>query len=248
MSTVLITGATAGIGYATSELLASRGHTLILVGRREERLQKMKASLKTKIETFAFDIGDRKAVEEFLTSNKKLVDQVDVLVNNAGLALGVDFLQEGSLDDWDRMIDTNVKGLLYLTRGLLPQMVKAKRGHIVNLGSIAGKYVYPRGNVYCATKYAVRALSEGLRMDLLGTGIRVTNIEPGMVNTEFSEVRWRSKEKADQVYQGMTPLVAKDIAETIVWCMERPAHVNIQELVIFPTDQASATMVHRRND
>lgn len=248
MSWTIITGATSGIGLATAELLATKSYPLILMGRRQDRLQELEKKLGTKspVKTFALDLRDRTQIKKFISEQKSLLQKTEVLINNAGLARGVDSFQESSLDDIDEMIETNVTGLLHMTRGILPAMVENKKGHIVNMGSVAGRIVYPKGAVYCATKFAVRALSDGLRMDLLGTPIRVTNIEPGMVDTEFSEVRLRSKSKADQVYAGMTPLMAKDIAETILWCLERPAHVNIQELVIYPTDQASVGQVHRR--
>jgi len=253
----LITGATAGIGEATAKLLWQNGYSVILTGRRAQRLQKLKSELLASksqkdsvqasswVETFDFDIQDSKQVEKFLKANDKILSGLDVLVNNAGLARGTDKIQDGQLQDWEQMIDTNVKGLLYMTRGVLPHLLKNKKGHIVNIGSVAGRWTYPGGAVYCATKFAVRALSEGLRQDLLGSNIRVSNIEPGMVETEFSEVRFQDSEKAKKVYQGMKPLAAQDIADTILWCLQRPAHVNIQELVIYPTDQAAIGLVHR---
>lgn len=244
----LITGATAGIGWATAEKLASEGYNLFLVGRREGKLQELKTLLKSKNTEcliYSLDVRNKKQVEEFTKKNADKLQHLDVLINNAGLAKGVDKVQDGNTQDWDQMIDTNIKGLLYFTREILPFFINKKTGHIVNIGSVAGRWTYPNGAVYCSTKFAVRAISEGLRMDLLGKNIRVTNIEPGMVNTEFSLVRLGNQEKADQVYAGMRPLLAKDIADTIFWCLDRPAHVNIQELVIFPTDQASVTTVHR---
>ena len=248
MSWAIITGATSGIGLATAELLASRSYKLILLGRRKDRLENLQKKLKdqTEVKTYSFDLREKDQIQNFLMQEKALLNETKILINNAGLARGVDTLQESNLEDIDEMIETNLTSLLHLTRGVLPHFLKQGQGHIVNMGSVAGRLVYPKGAVYCATKFAVRALSEGLRMDLLGTPIRVTNIEPGMVNTEFSEVRLRSKDKADLVYAGMTALTAKDIAETIVWCLERPAHVNIQELVIYPTDQASVGQVHRQ--
>jgi 3-hydroxy acid dehydrogenase / malonic semialdehyde reductase len=245
----LVTGATSGIGLATAQSLAEQGVDLILTGRRKERLsevaKKIKAKNKIQVHTWAFDISSRKACEEQIKKNLKLVAQIDLLVNNAGLAKGTDNIQDAQIADWETMIDTNIKGLLYMTRLVVPHMVKRKTGHIVNLGSVAGRWLYPKGNVYCATKFAVRAISEGLRMDLLGTGVRVTNIAPGMVETEFSEVRWGDKQKAKKVYEGMKPLTAGDIADAIVWSVSRPAHVNIQEIIIYPTDQASVQNVHR---
>ncbi len=251
----IITGATAGIGWATAEELAHAGYSLILIGRRADRLKELRASLMRKVahktqsqqfKTIALDITKKSELDDFLQSEGSNLEKVTVLINNAGLAKGADKFQDAEISDWDQMFDTNVKGLLFLTRGLLPYMIKQKTGHIINLGSVAGRWVYPGGAVYCASKFAVRAISEGLRMDLAGTGIRVTNIEPGMVNTEFSLVRFGDAEKANQVYSGMTPLGAKDIAETILWCLQRPQHVNIQELVIYPTDQAAIGQVVRR--
>jgi NADP-dependent 3-hydroxy acid dehydrogenase YdfG len=238
---VMITGATSGIGYATAEILASRGAQLILTGRRAERLSKLAEELTrafgVEAEPLSFDISDRDAVEEAMSALGHKIERLDILVNNAGLALGTTSMPEADIDDWEAMIDTNVKGLLVVTRLALPHLVR-RRGAIVNIGSVAGRWVYPGGGVYCATKFAVRALSEGLRLDLMGTGVRVTNIEPGMVETEFSQVRFQDMAKAQAVYRDMTPLEARDIAETVVWCLERPQHVNVQELVIYPTDQA----------
>jgi len=249
----LITGATAGIGEACAVRLAQEGVNLLLTGRREERLaalqERLHAEHAVSVKTLVFDVRSREDVERALDAVRPEIGQLDVLINNAGLALGTEALQTGSINDWETMIDTNVKGLLFVTKLCLPFMVKNGRGHIVNIGSVAGRWVYPGGAVYCATKFAVRALSEGMRLDLLGTNIRVTNIEPGMVETEFSEVRFRGdKDKAKAVYQGLEPLQAKDIAEAVVWCLQRPPHVNIHEMVIFPTDQAGVgPYVHRRN-
>ncbi|MDG0817750.1 SDR family NAD(P)-dependent oxidoreductase [Bdellovibrio svalbardensis] len=248
----LITGATSGIGWATAEALGAQGFSLFITGRRAERLQNLESHLRTKfpkieIKKASFDISDRDDVTQFLKAHYPEISNLEVLVNNAGLAKGVEKMQEASLDDWDTMVNTNVKGLLYMTRGVIEHMAKRKSGHIVNIGSVAGRWTYPGGGVYCATKFAVRALSEGMRMDLQGTNVRVTNIEPGMVHTEFSMVRLADQQKADKVYEGMTPLKPEDIAETIAWCVSRPAHVNIQELVIYPTDQAHVGMVTRRS-
>ncbi len=248
MSITLITGATSGIGLALASKLAKQGSELILTGRRGERLDKIKTELSqnAKIHTFTFDVSSRKAVEKFLEASKELLPRVSVLVNNAGLALGADKLQEANIDDWETMIDTNVKGLLYMTRGIVPYMVKANNGHVVNIGSVAGRWVYGGGSVYSATKFAVRAISEALRVDLLGTNIRVSNIEPGMLETEFSLVRFRDPARAKKVYEGVTPLQPEDIADTIQWVLSRPPHVNIQEIVIFPTAQAAIANIHRR--
>jgi 3-hydroxy acid dehydrogenase / malonic semialdehyde reductase len=245
----LITGASSGIGLATAQLLAAKGYELILIARRKDRLQKISSELsaasKVPVHFFTVDVCDALSVENFILSRQKLLSRVNVLINNAGLAKGADKVFEAKLTDFDQMIDTNIKGLLRFTRGLAPYFINQGHGHIVNIGSVAGRWLYPGGAVYCATKFAVRALTEGLRMDLAGTGVRVTNIEPGMVETEFSEVRFEDIEKAKKVYTGMQPLSAADIAETIVWTIERPQHVNVQELVIYPTDQASVSIVHR---
>lgn len=247
----LITGATSGIGWATAQALAAQGFDILATGRRYEKLQELEKALKSahpgrQVKIACFDVSDRFEVSEFLKAHTQEMAAVEVLVNNAGLARGVDKMQDASLDDWEVMIDTNIKGLLFMTRAVVEHMVRRNSGHIINLGSVAGRWTYPGGGVYCATKFAVRALSEGLRMDLLGTAIRVTNIEPGMVNTEFSLVRMGDRAKANKVYEGMTPLSAHDIAETIAWCVARPAHVNIQELVIYPTDQAHVGQVARK--
>jgi 3-hydroxy acid dehydrogenase / malonic semialdehyde reductase len=247
---VLITGATAGIGKETAKQFAAAGSDVVITGRRLKILKELKVEIENdhdvKVYTLCFDISNRKECEKIAKENSDLFSKVDVLVNNAGLASGADFIQDANLDDFEVMIDTNIKGLLYITRAVLPHMVKANRGHIVNLGSVAGHWVYPKGNVYNATKFAVRALSEGMRMDLLGTSIRVTNIAPGMVETEFSMVRLKDARKAKAVYEGIKPLSAADIAEAILWSVQRPAHVNIQEMIIFPTDQASVYHVNRK--
>jgi len=243
----LITGASSGIGSATAVKLAQAGYNLILTGRRKDKLESLANSLKApEIIVAAFDLQKPQEIDAFCTKNSAYLKKLNVLVNNAGLAKGVEKVDQASLSDWDAMIDTNIRGLLHMTRGVLPHFVAKQEGHIVNLGSVAGRWTYPGGAVYCASKFAVRAFSEGLRMDLLGKNIRVTNIEPGMVNTEFSLVRLGTQSQADAVYQGMTPLSAQDIAETIAWVIDRPAHVNIQEIVIYPTEQAHVGQVHRR--
>ncbi len=249
MAYALITGATSGIGKETSMLLAQEGYSLIITGRRKERLDQIKEELSqlgaTQVIPLAFDIRDHKEMKTHFEGLKTELSELEVLVNNAGGALGVSSIDEGDTDQWDQMIDANIKGLLYVSRYCLPLLKKRKNAHVVNIGSVAGRWVYPGGNVYCATKHAVRAISEAMRMDLIGSGIRVTNIEPGMVETEFSVVRLGDEKKANEVYQGMNPLKARDIAESILWCLKRPNHVNIHEMVIYPTDQAHVTMVHR---
>ena len=247
----LITGATSGIGKATAELLAAHGWNLICLARRFEKLQTLQQELKVRFKNqelhiFSCDLQEVSQIEKFLQDAAPLLAQTSVLINNAGLAKGVDKFQTSQPEDWDQMFDTNVRGLMRITRGVLPFMLQAQEGHIVNLGSVAGRLVYPGGAVYCATKFAVRALNDGLRMDLLGTPIRVSNVEPGMVDTEFSLVRLGDAQKAQDVYKNMTPLKAQDIAETILWILQRPSHVNIQEVVIYPTDQASVGQVHRK--
>ena len=239
----IVTGASSGIGRETALQLAEAGYSLYLISRRADRLKKLHSEIqknyKVDSKVIAIDVQNKNAINQFIKAESVGLAHVEILVNNAGLAMGTAKAQDADIADWEVMIDTNLKGLLYLTRGLLPFLVKKKSGHIVNLGSVAGRWVYPGGSVYCATKYAVRAFTEGLRMDLMGTNIRVTNIEPGMVNTEFSLVRFKDQKIADSQYDGMTALSAKDIAESILWCVNRPGHVNIQELVIFPTDQAA---------
>ncbi len=248
----LITGASAGFGKAIAEKLASEGFSVILTGRRLERLNELAQKIKTecKVETrvLEFDVSSWVDAEKKFAELKAISSQIEVLVNNAGLARGVEKIQEGQTTDWDEMIDTNLKGVLYMTRLVLPQMIAKNSGHIVNMGSVAGRWTYPGGAVYSATKFAVRGISESMRMDLMGTQIRVTNIEPGMAETEFSEVRLGSPEKAKNVYRGMIPLTPFDIAETVSWCLSRPKHVNISELVIYPTDQAGVgpAYTHRR--
>ncbi|HLM68387.1 MAG TPA: SDR family oxidoreductase, partial [Longimicrobium sp.] len=244
-------GASAGIGAACARAFAREGARLVLAARRTERLEALAGELRaahgTECHLIALDVRDAEAVAEALRGLPAEWAEVDVLVNNAGLGRGMDKLHEGTPADWDEMIDTNVKGLLYTTRALVPGMVERGRGHIVNLGSVAGHEVYPGGAVYCATKHAVDAITRGLRMDLLGTGVRVSTVDPGMVETEFSVNRFRGdEERARRVYANMTPLTPDDIADAVVWCATRPPHVNIDEIILKPTDQASATQVHRR--
>ncbi len=240
----LITGATAGIGEACANLYAENGFNIIITGRREERLSKIKKDLeeqfKIQVITLNFDVSEKNEVAKCLNNLPSEFKKVDVLINNAGLSQGFDAFQDADLNDWETMIDTNIKGLLYVSKIVSNWMIENKKGHIVNLGSIAGKEVYAKGNVYCATKHAVDALNKAMRIDMLPHKIRVTGIHPGAVETEFSEVRFHGdKEKAAKVYEGYEPLLAKDIAETIFFATSRPAHVNINDLVIMPTAQAS---------
>jgi NADP-dependent 3-hydroxy acid dehydrogenase YdfG len=247
----LITGATAGIGKATAELFAKNGYNIIITGRRKERLDDFSAHLKTtyKVDvlSLSFDVRKLAEVEAAIASIPADWKKINVLVNNAGLAVGLGPIQEGIVDDWERMIDTNIKGLLYITRTIAPIMIENGFGHIVNIGSIAGKEVYANGNVYCATKHAVDALNKAMRIDMLPHGIKVTGIHPGMVETEFSIVRYKGdEERAKNVYKGLQPLTAEDIAETIYWAASRPAHVNISDVIITPTVQANATNTIRK--
>jgi 3-hydroxy acid dehydrogenase/malonic semialdehyde reductase len=248
---VFITGATAGIGKASAEIFAKNGYDLVITGRREERLKNLAKELtstfKIKVHTLCFDVRNLNEVKTNVASLPADFKNIDILLNNAGLSAGLSTLQDGSTDDWDVMIDTNIKGLLYITRQISEGMIARKKGHIINMGSLAGKEVYPNGNVYCATKFAVDALSKAMRIDMLQHGIKVSSINPGMVETEFSIVRFHGDEKkAKQVYLGLQPLVAEDIAETIFWVASRPAHVNINDVVITPTAQANTTLSVRK--
>jgi 3-hydroxy acid dehydrogenase/malonic semialdehyde reductase len=248
--TVLITGASSGIGEACAHAFAAAGARLVLTARRRERLEALAAELRdahgTECHLLTLDVRDRNGVASAFAGLPAEWAAIDVLVNNAGMARGTDKVQNGAPGEWDDVVQTNVNGLLYVTRAVTAGMVGRGRGHVINLGSVAGHEVYPGGAVYCATKHAVGAITKGLRMDLLGTGLRVSTVDPGMVETEFSVVRFGGdQERADKVYRGMTPLTAADIADTVLWVATRPAHVNIDEIIIKPTDQASATMVHR---
>lgn len=251
MKTALITGATSGIGEACAHLFAQQGYRLILLARREERLTGLAKHFTDKyaveIKTLVADVRDKVIVADVLEKLPDTWKQVDVLINNAGLSAGLDPIDKGDTDDWDTMIDTNVKGLLYVTKVVSNWMIPVKKGHIINIGSIAGKEVYPNGNVYCATKHAVDALNKGMRIDLLPYSIKVTAINPGMVETEFSEVRFKGDvERAKKVYEGLEPLMAQDIAEAIWFAVSRPAHVNINDMLIMPAAQATATLVNRK--
>lgn len=244
--TVLITGASSGIGRSCARAFAQSGARLLLCARRGQRLTDLAAQLKAECHTFVLDVRDRDATETAIGSLPQEWAGVDVLVNNAGLAAGLAPLHEGDVDDWDRMIATNLRGLLNVTRPVVRGMVSRGCGHVINIGSIAGHEAYPGGAVYCATKAAVGKITEGLRMDLLGTGVRVSTVDPGMVETEFSVVRFHGDhDRAAKVYDSTTPLTPDDVAETVVWIADRPAHVQIAEVIILPTSQASATRVAR---
>ena len=244
----LITGATSGIGEATARILATNNFNLILCGRRQDRLSALQKELSstTEVTTLSFEVRDQPAVERAIGSLPGKWKAIDVLINNAGNAHGFDPIQTGKIEDWDAMMDINVKGLLYVSRAVIPGMTERKKGHIINLGSIAGKEVYPSGNVYCASKFAVDALTKGMRLDLNAFGIKVTSINPGLVETEFALVRFKgNEEKASTVYKGITPLVGADIADIILYTLQAPPHVLLADITVFPTAQASATLVKR---
>ncbi|MES2486280.1 MAG: SDR family NAD(P)-dependent oxidoreductase [Bacteroidota bacterium] len=248
MKTALITGATSGIGRATARYLAKNNFRLIICGRREDRLAELQDefSALTQVLTLNFDVRKKKEVAKAIASLPPDFNTIDVLINNAGNAHGLDSIESGDVDDWDAMIDINIKGLLYVSKAVIPGMVERKSGHIINIGSIAGKETYPNGNVYCATKHAVDSLNIAMRMDLNKYGIRVGAINPGMVATEFSEVRFKGDtERAANVYKGLDPLLAEDIADIIHFVVTRPYHVNIADLTVLPTAQASATMINK---
>lgn len=247
---VLITGGTAGIGKATAKVFAKSKCKLIITGRRKNRLQalsdQLESDYKTIVETASFDVRDRAACQAFVSN---LSDPVDILVNNAGLARGKDAVFDAKLDDWNTMIDTNIKGLITMTRLITPQMKERNSGHIINVGSIAGYETYPGGSVYCSTKHAVKAFTEATKKDLHGTKVRVGMVSPGLVETEFSKVRFKGdEEEAEEVYEEIEPLIARDIAEIIHFMANRPPHVNIMDTKVVPVDQSSSTMVHRNND
>jgi NADP-dependent 3-hydroxy acid dehydrogenase YdfG len=249
----LITGASSGIGAACAEQLAAQGMRLILLARRAENLNTIATQLRNKykiaVHPIAIDITHHQAVQQMLLNLPDEWREIDILVNNAGLAAGIEKFQQADVHDWEAMINTNIKGLLYMTRYVLPEMISRNRGHIINIGSVAGHQTYVGGSVYCATKAAVNRINQGLRLDINGTAIRVTSIDPGMVESEFSMVRFKGDiTRAKQVYQGMTPLRPEDIADAVLYCITRPAHVNISEMIMYPTDQAAATMVHRRTE
>lgn len=248
MKTAFITGATSGIGKATAELFAKQQIRLVLCGRRQSRLEDLKSKLgaMTYVHILNFDVRDKLAVQQAINKLPEEFSKIDILINNAGNAHGLDTIQEGSLEDWDAMLDINVKGLLYVSKALLTQMIDRKEGHIINIGSTAGKEVYPKGNVYCASKHAVDAINQGMRIDLNGYGIRVGAVNPGLVETEFSNVRFKGDEKrAETVYKGYQALKPEDIADIIHFVVTRPYHVNIADLVVMPTAQASSTIVNK---
>ena len=249
---VFITGASSGIGMACAKQFAQAGANLLLCARRLDILNGLSGQLQREygIDVYAFclDVRQRIHVMDALIKLPESWKSIDILINNAGLAAGLDLIQEGDIQDWDDMIDTNIKGLLYVTRAVLPQMVARNAGHIINIGSIAGHQDYPKGAMYCATKQAVNALSNGLRLDLFGTKIRVSTVDPGAVETNFSAVRFKGDtERAAAVYEGMDPLKPEDVADAVVYCASRPSHVNISEIIMMPTAQASATMMFREH-
>lgn len=251
MKKVFITGASSGFGKACAEIFAKNGYALILNARRADRLNDLRNKLTEKygagIYLLPFDVRNRDAVEAAINSLPEDLRQIDILINNAGLAAGRDLFQDGAIEDWELMIDTNLKGLMYVTKILVGEMIKNKSGHIINVSSLAGQEVYPQGNLYCATKHAVTALSKGLRMDLLPHGIKVTNISPGLAETEFSIVRFKGdEEKAKNVYQGFDALQAEDIADVIYFAATRPPHVNLEEITILPTAQSDSRTVIRK--
>ncbi len=249
MKTALITGATSGIGRSTAIKFASEGINLIICGRRNDRLEKLKKelSVETSVHILSFDVRNRQEVLQKIGSLPEEFKEIDMLVNNAGNAHGLDPIQSGSMDDWDAMLDINVKGLLYVSKAVIPGMMERQSGHIINIGSTAGKEVYPNGNVYCASKHAVDAINQGMRIDLNGNGIRVGAVNPGLTQTEFSDVRFKGDaDKADKVYQGFKALQPEDIADIIHFVVTRPYHVNIADLTVMPTAQASSTIVNKK--
>jgi len=247
---VFVTGASSGIGRSCVRGFASLGARILMSARRMDRLERLASEIKKDFSAeghhLELDVRDRPAVERAVAGLPAEWQAIEVLVNNAGLSRGLDKLHEGQIEDWEEMIDTNVKGLLYVSRAVIPGMVKRGSGHVINIGSIAGHELYPGGNVYCATKFAVNALSRGLRLDLNGTPVRVSSVDPGMVETEFSFVRFHGDaERAGKVYQGIKPLTPDDIADAVVYCATRPPHVNISEMIVMPTAQASTMLAHR---
>jgi NADP-dependent 3-hydroxy acid dehydrogenase YdfG len=247
---VFITGASSGIGKACATAFAREGSNVLLAARRKERIDTLARELENTYGIMAhsiqLDVRNNDEVTGAVSSLPPAWDHIDILLNNAGLSRGLSKLQEGEIRDWQEMIDTNVKGLLYVTRAVLPGMVRRNSGHVINMGSIAGHELYPSGNVYCASKFAVTAISQGLRMDLLGTNVRVSSVDPGLVETEFSQVRFRGDaQRAAQTYANMRPLKGEDVAEVVIFCATRPPHVDIAQVIVMPTDQASVNQVHR---
>jgi 3-hydroxy acid dehydrogenase / malonic semialdehyde reductase len=249
--TVMITGASSGIGAECAKAFGSAGYNLIITGRRMERLQELKKQVEedhvVEVLALKLDVRDREQVNQAIEGLEGHWRNIDILVNNAGLALGLEMIQEGHHDDWNQMIDTNIKGLLYVSRAVIPLMIERREGHIINIGSIAGREVYPKGNVYCATKHAVDALSQGMRIDLVQHGIKVSQVSPGATDTEFSKVRFHGDEKrAKDVYQGYHPLSGADVAHVVLFVASLPGHVNVNDLLLMPTAQASATVFHKK--
>ena len=249
MKTILITGATSGIGLAAAKKLANEKNQLILCGRRQYKLDEIseKLSKSTNVLSLCFDVSDKNEVNRLLNDIPEKFGSIDILINNAGNAHGLDTIQEGSLEDWDNMIDINIKGLLYVSRAIIPKMVERKSGHIINIGSLAGREVYEKGNVYCASKHAVNAISKAMRIDLNKIGIKVSEINPGLVETEFSNVRFKGdKNRAEKVYQGYKALQAEDIADIIEFVINRPGHVNIADILVLPQAQATSSIIEKK--
>jgi NADP-dependent 3-hydroxy acid dehydrogenase YdfG len=249
---VLVTGASSGIGHACAEAFAEAGCRLVLAARRRDRLDELAARLRDEagadVFVSALDVRDREAVDAFIAGLEQNWSAIDILVNNAGLARGLAPLHEGDVEDWEQMIDTNVKGLLWVTRAVLPGMIERGSGHVINIGSIAGHETYPGGSVYCASKHAVTAIGRGLNIDTLGTGVRISSVDPGLVETEFSMVRFHGdRRRAEAVYYGLEPLMGRDVADAVLFCATRPAHANVREMILMPSAQASSVHVHRRS-
>ena len=249
MKTILITGATSGIGLAAAKKLANEKNQLILCGRRRQKLDEISEELSKSVNVLSlcFDISNKNEVNKLLSNLPKEFSSIDILINNAGNAHGLETIQDGSLDDWDNMIDSNVKGLLYVSRVIMPKMIELKSGHIINIGSLAGREVYEKGNIYCATKHAVNAISKAMRIDLNKTGIKVSEINPGLVETDFSNVRFKGdSDKAEKVYQGYKALQANDIADIIEFVINRPNHVNIADILVLPQAQATSSIIDKK--
>jgi len=250
LKTILITGATSGIGLATAKKFANKKNQLILCGRRQHKLDEISNEISkiTNVLTLRFDVSDKEEVNKVLENIPKEFSSIDILINNAGNAHGLNTIQEGSLDDWDNMIDSNVKGLLYVSRVIIPKMIEQNSGHIINIGSLAGREVYEKGNIYCATKHAVNAISKAMRIDLNKTGIKVSEINPGLVETDFSNVRFKGdNNRAEKVYQGYKALKADDIADIIEFVINRPSHVNIADILVLPQAQATSSIIKKNN-